>query len=330
MGASSPDKIRYDSDLAGTPLCEALGYDRGWSISPHLSIRSLKSKSHRRCVILLLDAGADPTIVVRRTGLRQFRPLRIGMDPTPIQSPLHAMLHSSADPHHSLHWPSAIESDNEKIFGRMIRGNFLDLDAIKSSTAEPSIWLSAFHEDLSLSIKTVRYLLEAGCDINETTRNSWDAPDGWNCLFLYVLHAEHPDFSLEFETLRLLIRQHANILAKDAFGLTVFDHVNACQFGRFAAYRRDLWYCALWREGIDTGQASEPYLRTARYGKFYTPEHYRALCYLDTWTRGDLSEQLRDDLKTHPWTEEEAAEFYRIRDKCIRQRKRWEKRERIY
>lgn len=158
------------------------------------------------------------------------------------------------------------------------------------------MWLSAFPRNYPPSASILKCLLDAGCDINETTVNHPDVPDGWNCLFLLVLRAEFPDSSEEFETLRYTIKQRVNIFAKDASGLTVFDHVNAPPNDIYSGYRRDLWYCALWREGIDTRSLPEKHPHVAEYSIFYRLEDFRALCYLDTWTRADVAHQVHEAL----------------------------------
>ena len=310
MGVLSPDTFRCASDSAGTPLSEISGFGDRWDFP---SLYTMDRRFSRRCLTLLLDAGADPTVVSEDPGSKR------------IQSPLHTTLDIATHSQSGPFYPSGIESDDEEIFRRMIRENPLYLNVATLSTMGPSIWLSAFLSLSKPNIRILRYLLEAGCDINETTRNLPGFPDGWNCLLLQVSRAVHPKESWDFERLRFLLRQNANIWAKDASGLTIFDHVNTvlCQL---AAYQRDLWYCALRREGIDIGQANKLYPRTAIYGRKYSPKHYRALCYLDTWTGEDLSQQVHDTLKTHPWTEDEAAELLRMHNKKARERERREKR----
>jgi hypothetical protein len=240
-----------------------------------------------RCLDLLLDAGADPTTPFS------------GTNPEDDYSPLHGALAVAV-----LNAPISYDKRVKFMFERIIHGSFMALD---TATSGPSIWLTAF-QWCSPSPELVQSLLDAGCDINETTIDFRNAPDGRNCLFLQVLRAKETGTSLEFATLRFLIRQHANVFAKDANGLTVFDYVNKGG-GLHSQYRRDLWYCVLRREGIETGQAIKARPRgVVGYRESYTPEHYGALCYLDTWTKSDLSEQVHDTLKSCPWTQEDALE----------------------
>lgn len=131
---------------------------------------------------------------------------------------------------------------------------------------------------------------------------------------MQVLCARYPENSSEFEVTRFLIKQRANLFLKDSSGLTIFDHANAILTRESTSYRRDLWYCALQREGMDTNTSVEVPPRIAKYNKYYTPEHYRALCHLDHWTEKDLSRQLRDILEAYPWSEEKISEFSRICD----------------
>jgi hypothetical protein len=116
------------------------------------------------------------------------------------------------------------------------------------------------------------------------------------------------------ETLRFLLRKNANALNSDASGSTISDLVDSDFNWPTSTYKRDLWYCALRREGIDTGSTIEAHPRITKYNTLYTPEHYRALCYLDTWTEEDLSQQVQETLEAYPWTREELSELYRIRD----------------
>jgi hypothetical protein len=135
-----------------------------------------------------------------------------------------------------------------------------------------------------------------------------------------------PGGSGDFEITRFLIKQRANLFARDASGLTIFDHLNAALEKNPTSYQRDLWYCALQREGIDIGETIQAHPRVARYDKSYTPEHYRALCYLDRWTKEKLSEQTHDSLEACPWSEEEISELCRIHDKKQVEARRVEKR----
>lgn len=75
---------------------------------------------------------------------------------------------------------------------------------------------------------------------------------------------------------------------------------------RSNSYQRDLLYCALQREGVDIGLDKGIQNRTPIYDRWYTPEHYRALCFLNEWWGDDdLEEQVQKLLPQHPWTEEE-------------------------
>jgi hypothetical protein len=96
--------------------------------------------------------------------------------------------------------------------------------------------------------------------------------------------------------------------------LTKFGHAEAEPTRKYSSYRRDLWYCALQREGLDVGGTIELHARIVRYNERYTLEHYRALCYLDHWTKEDLSRPLQDLLEACPWSQEEISDFSRIHD----------------
>lgn len=115
-------------------------------------------------------------------------------------------------------------------------------------------------------------------------------------------------------------------------GSTIFDWVNRPysteSYSPFRRHQRDLWYCALRCEGIDTGQATEMYSKVARWEpNCYTPEHYRALTYLDIWDCDNFSQQVQESLKVHPWTEVDISESAHMRDEKKRKmqevRVRW-------
>lgn len=236
------------------------------------------SERRDRCSNLLLDAGGDITIPIRSN------------HPELRFSALQAMLHLDR----MLGFPS-----------KYVEMRFVDVGAPTSIGL--SIWLYAFHRDGSKDFVypgNIASLLPSVCDINETTKNCPGFPDGWNCLFLLVLYANDPDYSWDFESLRLLLRHSVNIHAKDASGLTIFDHVNALP-SKSNSYQRDLLYCALQRESVVIGVDQEMRNRTALYDEGYTPEHYRALCFLNEWGYHELEEQFQRLLEQHPWTEEE-------------------------
>jgi hypothetical protein len=132
-----------------------------------------------RCLDLLLDAGADPTTPFS------------GTNPEDDYSPLHGALAVAV-----LNAPISYDKRVKFMFERIIHGSFMALD---TATSGPSIWLTAF-QWCSPSPELVQSLLDAGCDINETTIDFRNAPDGRNCLFLQVLRAKETGTSLEFAT----------------------------------------------------------------------------------------------------------------------------------
>jgi hypothetical protein len=254
----------------------------------------LLMSKHVRCVELLLEAGADPTIPNSGTRLKHdYSPLHSTITMVPLGE--RYGYHQNTSP----------------VLERMIRGSFIAFVEPTSNAMGPSIWLSAFLW-CSPPRMLVEHPLDAGCDVNETTANFLDFPDGLNCLFLLVNYDNEPGSSRGLETLRFLFSRHANVLATNASGLTIFDLVDPCR-NTFSSYKRDLWYCALRREGIDAGPIMEVHPRITKYDMDYTPEHYRALCYLDNWTKEDLSQQVQDTLEACSWTKEELSELSRIR-----------------
>jgi len=210
------------------------------------------------------------------------------------------------------------DRSSEHLCERIIRASHVAFTGSTISGAEQSILLYAFRLPRPLTLRIVKELLDMGCDINQAAMNLPDVPDGWSCLFLQVLRAEHPRFSSEFEIVRLLIKQRANWFAKDACGLTIFDHVNAALEKSSMSYQRDLWYCALQREGIAIDATIETHPRIAKYNKYYTLGHYLALRYFDHWTGENLSRQLQGLLEACLWSDEEISEVSRIREEKAR------------
>ena len=294
MRSRTTNRYRYGLE---TPLSDVT------PLSDAISFNVLDAES-ARCAALLLDAGADPNF-------HNNEDLTL-MD-CDHSSPLSLALKTC------MYNPSS-DGSTEHLLERMIRESHVALTGFTIRGVEQSILLYAFiflyasRQPVTLPVRIVKELLDMGCDINETAMNDPDIPDGWTCLFLQILRASRPWKSCEFEVTRFLIRQRANIFAKDGSGLTIFDHVDAKLTWTSSSYQRDLWYCALQREGVDIGAMIEEHPRIAKYDAYYTPEHFRALCHLDHWTKKNLSQQLHDSLEACPWSEEEISELSRIHD----------------
>ncbi|KAM0722308.1 hypothetical protein Q7P37_001749 [Cladosporium fusiforme] len=289
----------------------------GWN--PYDNVTALHTCFHDyQCFTLLLDAGADYTIPGG------------GNDGTFLPSPLEMLLDN---------WWEPYSREASNLLSRMLSEDM----AFEVPTPDGlSIWLNACRAHAYGSMpESLQMPLDAGCDVHETTKNYSEYPDGWNCLFLFTLHAYDPHDAEELGALQLLLRSSANVFAKDASELTVFDHVNALPMDQYGSYRRDLWYCALQRESIDIGEYLEMYPRVPVYSAIYTPEHYRALCFLEDWIDdeddGDdevygynMEQQVSEILNVHPWTEEESSAMepiYRLRRERER---RWDERQRQF
>lgn len=160
-------------------------------------------------------------------------------------------------------------------------------------------------------------LRDAGCDVAETD------DDGRNCLFHSVLGLEFrsPDFSYDFEQLVYLLSIFDDIHAKDAKGHTIFDHLKNKQDDSYGSYRRDLWYCALERAGIDVSSHLVRHPRvpsyTMRSWVRYTPEHYHALKHLQSWNYKNLRAQMDRLLEEIPLDEDEALEMEGLRQEKL-------------
>lgn len=158
-------------------------------------------------------------------------------------------------------------------------------------------------------------LVDAGCDIAEKDDR------GWNCLFHSVSESRQPEASYEFEELRYLLSIFDDIYARDAKGRTLFDHVDESQGDIHGSYRRDLWYSALERSGIDVSlhlvqHPRVPSYKMRKYGE-YTPEHYHALKHLQSWDRYNFRSQMERLLQDISLDEDEALEMERLRRKKL-------------
>jgi hypothetical protein len=165
------------------------------------------------------------------------------------------------------------------------------------------------------SASTLQQLHSLGCRISGTS-----PLDGWNCLFVSVMDSENPSNSRDFEKIQFLLSVFDDVYARDRKGATVFDWVNEDVNGLHSpgSYRRDLWYCALERVGIDISDHLAHHPRIGVYNKTeyccYTPEHYRALKRLQSWDQSNFRSQMDNLLQENPLDEEESREMERIRE----------------
>lgn len=282
--------IHYDSIGAQTPLSTTVRYeDRRLRSGQYYAYIDARSKMWRlnECTKILLEAGADPTITDRYSD----------------------QAYSRSSIEEALDW--RIDCEPGELLCLLSKRSFLDLEAITSTGL--SIWLHAcLNARQIVTPSLLQDLLDAGFRIDSKTQNHAKFPDGWNCLFMLVLNAQEPEDSHELETLRFLLRSSTDVFAKDATGLTVFDHVASSRTERHSSYQRDLWYCALQREGVDVRSYVEVSPRTALYDDDYTPEHYSALRFLDEWDGANLERKVSQLLKKELWTEEEVTQCLSI------------------
>jgi hypothetical protein len=137
---------------------------------------------------------------------------------------------------------------------------------------------------------------------------------GWNSLPHLVLRAESPDSGEELKMVRILLPVVGDVLAKDCDGLTVFDRVKRKRPALplpwredimgipypYGSYQQDLLYCALLRSGLYTLHDLPSLKARPRFTRLYTPQHYRALLYLQTW-----DEEADPMVLTHPLLNED-------------------------
>jgi hypothetical protein len=127
--------------------------------------------------------------------------------------------------------------------------------------------------------EALRILIEAGADVAEVDDR------GCNCLFICVLKARIPDSSAEFSALRFLLTVFDDIFAREHTGWSLFDYMvyHELDSGESGSYRRDLWYCALYRSKLCRRFSIPPPPLRIRFTSTYTICHYRALLYLNSW-----------------------------------------------
>jgi hypothetical protein len=165
---------------------------------------------------------------------------------------------------------------------------------------DTSFWLWACQDGSPLML---RKLLNAGCDPTETDSN------GHNGLFAHILQSRSYTWtaqtSLNFEVVKLLLEHGVDPDARDSTGRTVTDHLDNDATNIHGSYRQDLWYCVRKRLGFKV--QSEPSLQSRRWRFRYTPEHYRALLYLESWDLQNFESQMELLEMRHPLNEDEIS-----------------------
>jgi hypothetical protein len=151
----------------------------------------------------------------------------------------------------------------------------------------------------TIPASTIAALLDRGFGADLATTDMY----GWNTFFHFVLRTESPDYGEELNAARILLPVVGNILAKDRDGHTLFDRLKSNRpalpwkheaavlelsmdsrsFRRYGSYQQDLLYCALLRSGRYSLRDLPPLPAGPRFTRKYTPQHYRALLYLQTW-----------------------------------------------
>jgi hypothetical protein len=154
------------------------------------------------------------------------------------------------------------------------------IDLCRLQDGDTSIWRYACRDTCWIPTpKALQILIEAGVDVAEVDEG------GNNCLFNCVLMAQQPSKSAELEALRFLLTVFDDIFARDSTGWSLFDYMvnRELASGKHGSYRRDLWYCALYRSKLCHRFSIPPPPLRIRFTSTYTICHYRALLYLDSW-----------------------------------------------
>jgi hypothetical protein len=189
--------------------------------------------------------------------------------------------------------------------------SFIDVKSFRHNGT--SLWLDACRW-ASHSFKLIlQRIIDAGCNVAEKDS------EGQNCLFHGVNGSCYPEKSYDFEKLQYLLGVCDDIYATDAQGRTLFDHFDDIEDKYCGSYRRDLWYCALERAGIDVSSHLVQHPRVPSYTmeryEEYTPEHYHALKHLKSWDRFNFRSQMDRLLQEIPLDEDEALEMERLQRK---------------
>lgn len=179
------------------------------------------------------------------------------------------------------------------------------MDVTTFSLGGKSVWLWAC--GVNAQLESLRFLLQAGCnpfEVDSLERNA-----------LYILFTAAiyfgPSTSYTLQALRLLSSAGVDPHAQDHNGETVYARINARDVSRRAqrkawpdrgSYHQDVWRSALQRQGIDVHEDDPTYWRFTRD---YTPEHLRALQFLDSWDEQSFRSQMDQVLQEHPLDDEE-------------------------
>jgi hypothetical protein len=153
----------------------------------------------------------------------------------------------------------------------------------------------------TIPASTIAALLDRGFGADLAATDMY----GWNTFFHFVLRTRSPCSGAELQAARILLPVMGNILAEDRDGHTLFDHVkrnrpalpqeheaavlelsmDVRSLKRYGSYQQDLLYCALLRSGLYSLRDLPPLPAGPRFTRKYTPQHYRALLYLQTWDK---------------------------------------------
>jgi hypothetical protein len=146
-------------------------------------------------------------------------------------------------------------------------------------------------------VKAVKAMIDRGFGADFATTDT----NGWNALFYFVLAADHPNIGEELELTRMLLPVSDDIFTQDCDGLSLFDRVQLKRPGRswkkanefdetydtsrkrHGSYQQDLLYCAILRSGLDFLRELPSLPAGPKFTRKYTPQHYRAMLYLNSW-----------------------------------------------
>lgn len=182
--------------------------------------------------------------------------------------------------------------------------HFIDLHGFRASGL--SLWLLACRRAQYLQTPMMlRSLLRAGADVTEV-----DDQDGRNCLFHCVIGQQVPGVENGFVALRFLLTVFDDIFAKDFHDTSIFDYLENLRewlmeenrWDGTGSYKEDLWYCALYRSGLEDRHQILPPTHGPCFTSEYRPHHYRALMCLDSWELS--SHDCRSSKEEYPWCPE--------------------------
>lgn len=194
----------------------------------------------------------------------------------------------------------AVSNRFEDLYDLLLSEGAAFIDRRKNESIGQDLWRIVRTYEAPVPTETLLALLSLEWDVASTDER------GWNCLVYCVLAAKSPRTGKELESLRFLLTSFGQFFAQDNATWSVLNPIEAEMpilswpadlevdtyeqpLRLHGSYQQDLWYCALYRSGLYSSYDIRPPRSRPTFTPAYTPQHYRALLYLDSW---DMEEEL--------------------------------------